>query len=272
MFSFLDFINRILNYIDIDTKIKSRIYIIVGFLANIYLFYVSFKFIHNGFMTRGIVFFLVALFLLYFVYLNYFYYFTEKQAPFDLSSKIMHKLGIKPREPKNTSLRGRQSGIQNVRGAISNGYFKENRMMPAILSSNPSEVERINQVADDLINDHLMTANYFGSSDVRINRALKENGDKPIYAIGKGCYVPYFLLKFESGKYNVYIGINQANRLLVGHLTQIGMQKINQIDHNRVDIFLASVLLVGGPFKTEGRLNPVEHHQNYQLKLKIAFN
>ena len=41
MFSFLDMINSSLSYFNLDVKLKSRIYIIIATLGDIYLVYVT---------------------------------------------------------------------------------------------------------------------------------------------------------------------------------------------------------------------------------------
>ena len=53
MFSFLDMINHYLGYFNINVTVKSRIYTVLGFLGNMYLFYISFRFLQNGYYDRG---------------------------------------------------------------------------------------------------------------------------------------------------------------------------------------------------------------------------
>ncbi|MBY7146342.1 hypothetical protein I2491_06075, partial [Levilactobacillus brevis] len=122
MLSFLDMVNHYLGYINVNAKIKNRVYVILGALGDLYLFYIAIRSLQNGHPFWGLLILLVALLLLYFVYLNGMYYFTEKKAPFDISPKIEKWLHIKPKEEETT-------GHQTIHGRNipANGYFDEKK-------------------------------------------------------------------------------------------------------------------------------------------------
>lgn len=80
MFSLLDMINHYLGYVNLNVKLKNRIYTVLGVIGDIYLLYVSIRWIQNGYALRGSLILLVALILAYFTVMNVFYYFTEKKA------------------------------------------------------------------------------------------------------------------------------------------------------------------------------------------------
>lgn len=81
MLSFLDMVNHYLGYINVSVKIKNRIYVILGALGDLYLFYIAVRYLQNGHPFWGLLILLIALVLLYFVYLNTVYYFTQKKVP-----------------------------------------------------------------------------------------------------------------------------------------------------------------------------------------------
>ena len=71
MFSFLDMINSSLSYFNLDVKLKSRIYIIIASLGDIYLIYVTFRLFMNHVWLRALLYCLAVIGLTYFIYLNF---------------------------------------------------------------------------------------------------------------------------------------------------------------------------------------------------------
>lgn len=129
MFSFLDMINHYLGYVNLNVKLKNRIYTILGVLGVIYLLYVSVRWIKNGFALRGSLILLVGLILAYFSIMNIFYYFTDKQAPLDISPKIEKALGKtlggndQAHEETQYSREQRGNSLLNGANIPANGYF-----------------------------------------------------------------------------------------------------------------------------------------------------
>jgi len=78
MLTILDMINRSLSYFNVNTKLKNQAYVVVGFFGEFYLFYVAFRLLKNQAYVRGLLFMLAFAALMYFVVLNFIYYFTDK--------------------------------------------------------------------------------------------------------------------------------------------------------------------------------------------------
>ena len=91
MFSFLDMINSSLSYFNLDVKLKSRIYIIIASLGDIYLIYVTFRLFMNHVWLRALLYCLAVIGLTYFIYLNFVFYFLEKTSRFDFISPRVAK-------------------------------------------------------------------------------------------------------------------------------------------------------------------------------------
>lgn len=92
MFSFLDMINSSLSYFNLDVKLKSRIYIIIASLGDIYLIYVTFRLFMNHVWLRALLYCLAVIGLTYFIYLNFVFYFLEKTSRFDFISPRVAKI------------------------------------------------------------------------------------------------------------------------------------------------------------------------------------
>ena len=78
MLTILDMINRSLGYFNVNTKLKNQAYVVVGFFGEFYLFYVAFRLLKNGAYVRGLLFMLAFMELMYFVVLNFIYFYTRR--------------------------------------------------------------------------------------------------------------------------------------------------------------------------------------------------
>lgn len=275
MFSFLDMINHYLGYFNINVTVKSRIYTVLGFLGNMYLFYISFRFLQNGYYDRGALILLVSIVLFYFLVCNFFYYFTKKQPWFDISPKLARALHLQPHEKEiqanskmgNTTIQE----PQNRRGNAANGIFDDAHVLPAKLAVSPIQQDNLNRLVAQMQQRQLFTADYDGMNDRKIYELLKINGGKPLYAIGKGVMMPYFEMRKEGGSLVVYCGLNQADVYPVGVIKRVGLQSIRSVDLSDLKLYLASVELFGGPYKEIGRSSVLEHQQDYTLRAAVAY-
>ncbi|USS88399.1 hypothetical protein M3M39_02665 [Fructilactobacillus hinvesii] len=260
MFSFLDAINSWLGYINIEAKTKGRIYDILSFLGELYMVYITYRFLANGFWARGLILLLVTVVLAYFLYLNTIYYFTNRTSKIDITPWIYKVLHIKP-QPQ-------AQGGTKVRNIPANGIYDNRKTMPGKLTMNATEQQFVNQLAAQLIQQGLVKADYDGQSDRELKQRLQH--EPQVNAIGKGTLLPYFAMRFENGQHVVYAGVNEAHAQPVGTVTQVGLQRIDQVDANHVQIFLAAAYLTGGKFKMLGRRGVMEKNADYQIEVEIA--
>ncbi|WP_341778975.1 DUF6681 family protein [Levilactobacillus sp. HBUAS70063] len=265
MLSFLDMVNHYLGYINVSVKIKNRIYVILGALGDLYLFYIGVRYLQNGHPFWGLLILLVALILLYFAYLNTVYYFTNKKAPFDISPKIEKLLHMKPKEadldqPKRTV------GGRNI---PANGYFDEKKILPGKLTSTPIEQANIQQLATRLQQNQLLQLDYSGLGDREITEQTRQTG-KPVYASGPGALIPYFDMQTENDQLVVYAGMNQAEKQRVGVVSTVGLQNVADV-RDQFELYLANATLVGGPFKVLGRTTVIEQENEFQVAVQLAY-
>ncbi|USS93060.1 hypothetical protein M8332_05545 [Fructilactobacillus ixorae] len=261
MFTFLDAINSWLGYINIEPKTKGRLYDVLSFLGELYLAYITYRFLANGFWTRGVLLLVVTIVLAYFLYLNTIYYFTNRTSRLDLTPWIYRLLHIKPQAQTATT-------APKVRNIPANGIYDNRKTMPGKLVSTPTEQQFINQLAGQLLNHGLMTADYAGVSDRELKQRLQTGNQ--VNAIGSGTLLPYFDMQFKDGQHVVYAGVNQAEAQPVGTITQVGLQAIAEVDAAHVEIFLAAAYLTGGKFKLLGRRGIMEKAADYHIEVEIA--
>ncbi len=253
-----------------NVKIKNRVYTVVGGIGNFYLLYVAWRFFANGFIGRGLLFILAFLVLLYFTYLNAIYWFTEKKAKWDISPKIENALGIKPKDPEEEArkkvARMRQAGFVQT-----NGIFDENQdFLPAEITTSEAELANIQIVADSLKKINYLHLDYDGKSKNTIFKEIKSDG-KVRYALSETPQaLPYFELKNVEGKLVIYGGINQIESYQLGTVKTIGLMPASEAA-KKYHIYLATVVLTGGPFMIAGRSTAMEDNEPFRIDAKIAY-
>ncbi|WP_412989779.1 DUF6681 family protein [Pediococcus siamensis] len=273
MFTIIDMINHYLGYINVNLKLKNRIYIIIGFIGNFYMLYLSYRFFENGRWVRGLGFIAVFLIFLYFLIMNAYYYFTTKPAPFDISPKIEKLLGGKPREAaENENLRQRLNRSERGRQTIvpSTGIFEKNTILPATIQSNQREMANINQLAEQMIQNNFAMADYEGLTDDEILTHLQSTEATSFYAIGEGIPFPYFELREENGEANIYAGMNQMNLVQIGRVASVGLSNYFEAK-KQYQLYLAQVVLIGGQRKFAGRSSLMTEDTPYRAKIQMAY-
>ncbi|MCV3314849.1 hypothetical protein NVV78_02645 [Pediococcus ethanolidurans] len=273
MFTVIDMINHYLGYINVNVKLKNRIYTIIGFVGNFYMLYLAFRFFENGRWVRGLGFIAVFLIFLYFLIMNIYFYFTTKKAPFDISPKIEKLLGGKPREvAENENLRQRLNQRERGHRAIVplTGIFEKNTILPATIKSSQREIHNINQLAEQMIQNNFAMADYEGLSDDEILAHLQESNETELYAIGQGIPFPHFELREENGEANIYAGMNQMNLYRIGQVVSVGLSNYFEAKQ-QYQLYLAQAVLIGGQRKFAGRSSLMTEDSPYGAKIQMAY-
>ncbi|AVK62056.1 hypothetical protein C5Z25_09835 [Lactobacillus sp. CBA3605] len=267
MFSILDMINHALGYVNVNLKIKNQIYIGIGIAGNIYLGYVAIRLMQNGAWLRGALYLLVFLVLIYFIVLNFIYYFTQKRAKYDLSPKIEKLLGGKPKEVLAAEKQAQNGAQQPYIPA--NGIFDGQELLPAAVKTTSTEQHNVHQIVDQLQATNVVRLDYAGLSDADIMQQVKATGE-PVYAIGQGIQIPYSELRLEDHKLVIYAGLNQIDQLPVGRITRVGLTDVHDA-HEDYKLYLASTVITGGMEKIAGRQATIEQPGDYQITAQVAF-
>lgn len=273
MFSFLDMINSSLSYFNLDVKLKSRIYIILASLGDIYLVYVTFRLFINHAWLRAFLYCLAMIAITYFIYLNFVFYFLGKTSDFDfLSPKIAKITGQKftdSSQPKGRRGTGRYStGLANQ----SNGLFDGADTIPAAVEIDPAEQENLQKVVDQLLMEKIFVNDFDGMGDREIIRQYQET-HKPVQALNTESIPPYFELVHDSLRHRleIYMGMNQMERRPVGHIVKIGLTDVREA-HQKYRIYLANLVVVDGPNKIPGRSGTtIMTTADYGLRAQVAY-
>lgn len=152
-----------------------------------------------------------------------------------------------------------------------NGIFDENQdFLPAEITTSEAELANIQIVADSLKKINYLHLDYDGKSKNTIFKEIKSDG-KVRYALGETPQaLPYFELKNVEGKLVIYGGINQIESYQLGTVKTIGLMPASEAA-KKYHIYLATVVLTGGPFMIAGRSTAMEDNEPFRIDAKIAY-
>ncbi|KRL05660.1 DUF6681 family protein [Liquorilactobacillus oeni] len=265
MFSIIGIINSYLGYINMNVKIKNQIYTILGAIGDFYLLYVAYRFFANGFFARGALFILVFFALLYLSYLNVFYYFTKKRAPFDFSPFLEKKFGLKPKE---VTPRGKHAG-PNPGFVQTNGLFNGEKLMPAVIEMKPLHKKNLRTVVEQLQNQDYLKLDYGGLDEDELFRELRKT-KKHVNALKDPIALPYFELAARSGELVLFGGLNPIQKKELGAIRKVGLMPIKSA-MEQYDIFIATAVINGGPYKFAGRTTVMQEDHEFGLGVQVVY-
>ena len=252
MFSFLDMLNHSLGYFNINTKLKNKIYTIVALLGDGYLIYVTYRLLANHVWLRGFLYCLAVLLISYYVYLNAVYYFLDKTSRFDVLSPCMVKITGYDQSNDNPR-RSRAERAAAVINNQANGYFTDSNLIQADVAISRDEQRNLRHLIDQLVEQGIFTADYDGKDSTKIIDEYNQTHE-PVSALKKNQTPPYFDLVHDelSHRLEIYAGLNQMERVRVGHITKVGLTDVHAA-HEKYRLYLANVYVTGGPNKIPGR-------------------
>jgi len=266
MVSILSMINSYLSYINLNVKIKNRVYTILATIGNFYLLYVSYRFFANGFIVRGLLFILAFLVIAYFAYLNILYYFTDnKKSRYDISPWIEKTFHLQPKDPlaEAAKKKAAQAGFVQT-----NGIFKNADFLPAEVAFSEQEKKNIQELVPKLVQVGYLTLDYDGQSDDTLFELAKRGQAQR--ALGQPKALPYFELVPTDKELLIYGGLNQMERVAVGHLKTVGLMPALEA-YKKYHLYLATALVTGGPVKVAGRVDVIEKEEPFSVEVQLAY-
>ncbi|MFC6170531.1 DUF6681 family protein [Loigolactobacillus jiayinensis] len=269
MLSLLDMLNHYLGYFNMNVKLKNRVYTGIGIAGVLYLGYLTFNYLRLGAWTRGLLFLLIFLVLVYFTALNVIYYFTTKTAKFDISPKIEKLLGGRAAGAGDDPMVVGKHAAHTTKVIPAAGLFHEQSLLPAKLVVDATQQANIEQLVDSLVASNYLQLNYANRSDDDVYQLAQKSG-QPVYALGDLVQLPFYELREQSGHYVVYAGRNAIDSLPVGEVTEVGLMPTKDAAA-KYQIVLASAQLTGGPYKIAGRSSVVAGNEPFKLVIQAAY-
>lgn len=271
MLAILGTINTLIGYVNMNVKIKNRVYTLAALVGNLYMLYVAYRFFANGYPGRGALYLLAFLGLAYFSYLNVLYWFTKtKMSRFDISPKIERIFGIKPKDPEEEARKKvARAGLLSRAGYVqTNGIFKDQHLLEATIHQDERQAAALQQLAHQLIGQKLVVLDFGGVKDTEI--LSDGTGTHHYPALAEPVALPYFALEQINGRYVVNGGVNQFERLNLGEISTVGLMPIAAASA-KYQLALATVVLTGGPYKYAGRNEVMVANQPFALHVQMAY-
>lgn len=266
MLTALDLLNRFLNYFNISDKPKGKAFTVVAFIANFYLLYVAInnlRFPH--YRVAGALFMLAFLVLEYFIVLNYFYYFTDKQVKFDISPKVEKALGGNQAQAKAAE----ESLTHKTSSGPSAGLFADDKILPTVVSISPKQQENLNELVDQMVAQGALATDYQGLDDHAIQRVAQKT-KKPVLAIGGPVELPFFSMQEQDGDFIILGGLNALAIKPLATVQRIGLMPVAQAKKD-YQLAPAHVYLTGGQAKKLGRHDLMTQESPYALTVQLAY-
>ncbi|MGX7173007.1 DUF6681 family protein [Enterococcus ratti] len=231
----LDIINSVhkfLGYLDISPKYLNRGYTILSVIPTIYLLRIVYGLWKNQNYLQFFLYSIVFVILVYFIILNVFYYFFDKNTKADVTQLFVKYL---PDEAFNIQV---------------------------------EEVASVNNEIIDTVNTKEMNVSYVEDYQLKLAenmRYLIENGDIKVNNLGRmdgylvdrhTLYPYYYVKKISEKEYTLSIGKSYLDLTVVGKiLTASSEEKVEPI----------GLFIVGGDFVKDG----LRYHEPYRLKLIV---
>lgn len=265
MLSALDLLNRLLGYFNIQDKAKGKAFTVIAFVSNFYLLYLAINHLRfPGYRLQGGLFLLAFVIILYFVVLNYIYYWTDKKAKFDISPYVAKLIG-----GDDYAKREAEEAMKQRSDAL-NGQqvYAEEDLLPTTLLISSSQQRHLDTLVTQLVNTGRLTLNYGGLSEEAITRVVQQT-QAPALAIGQPMALPYATVKEVEGELQLFGGLNALNTQSLATIAQVGLTSATTAlkDYNLV---VASALLVGGESQHLGRSTLIKQREPYGLIVKLA--
>ncbi|RRG18130.1 hypothetical protein D3P96_04180 [Weissella viridescens] len=264
MLSTLDLINHYLGYINVNAKLKGRIYTVLALVGDLYILYLAFSYFKNHAYLRSALLGAAFLGILYFAIVNFYYYFTSKRMKFDVSPYIAKVLG--EREAADIESNVPEASVQFV---PSNGIYNHKDVLPATVELDDATKSALNDTVQALQDNQLVPADYQGMTDEQ-QLALLDQGQSKVYANGEGIPLPYYRLEQEPDGLAVYGGLNEMSAKRLGIVKEVGLQPV-EAALEKYDLYIATALLRGGPAHVKGRSGLTEIQDPYDLKVELAY-
>ncbi|MFD1483812.1 DUF6681 family protein [Lacticaseibacillus baoqingensis] len=266
MLTFLDILNRLLGYFNIQDKAKGKAFTIVAFVANFYLLYAAIQGLRfPGYRIQGALFLAGFLVLEYFIVLNFFYYYTDKQLKFDISPKIEKALGGNQAQIKAAE----NQLAQTTMSGPASGLFQDDKLLPTAVLVSPTQQTNLEALVERLVQQGNLAANYSGLDERAIARVAQKT-HQPVAALGTLVELPFFELRDESGQLTVYAGVNSLSAVPVATVQRVGLLPAKAAQ-NEYQLAAAHVYLTGGESKQMGRRTLITRHEPYSVTVQLAY-
>ncbi len=206
-------LNKFLGYLDISPKYLNRGYTILSIFPTVYILRIVYGLWLNQNYVQFFLYSVVFLVLVYFLILNVFYYFLDKNSKLDVTQLFVKYL---------------PDDAFNIQG--------ERKQAKSIPTEDAKEI-RVDYLEDYQLRLASNIQSLIDSNDLRVRDIEKEEG----FLISENTLYPYYYLKQENEKtYSLQIGTSYRD-----------LEKVGEI-HQTTELHPLGLFIVGGDFIKNG--------------------
>ncbi len=210
-----------LGYLGIGAKVKNRLYIVIGSIATLYLGYLTIRFFANGSYIRGIIYVLIFLVLVYFLILNFIFYFTDKIVKWDITQFILKYVKKKFPQMKHAS-----STVNGESDSILDNV--------AVLDLTIRNEDRFENMVESLLEENFFADNHY----------LENETNQKVYRINKDNLLPAYSIRHEEDQWKLFVGKDSLHKEYIAEITGVNGRSIKK----EATIIPIKVGVLGGEF------------------------
>lgn len=181
-------ISKFLNYLNINPRLQNKIFTVVSVFPTLYILRIVKGYFQNGNHLRGIIYLLIFIVLMYFIVVNFLYYFKERKVKWDVTNLIEDIV------PEDTTFGGSVPTNSLETPSIKGQKIKLN------LSEDSDII--IEEVVDKLVT----------TGEIKLN-SLEQEG----YLLDKYTLIPYYKIRKET----LWIGSSYKDMKPVASIVQL---------------------------------------------------
>lgn len=268
MFTLLDGLNRFLGYFNLKIKVKNRLYIVLGCITTGYIGYLTWNFFEYKAYGRGITYLLIFLVLLYFLILNIFYYFFDRNVKWDITPFFEKFAQVDSTSEPDKDETQKKSGLYADQMVIydeTQQNLADYQTFDATLIYSETSQKELKQLVDFMLKNHLAEKNK-KLNQKKIGR--KKNNEKN-YEIGTGVVIPSFTIEIDRENLFLSVGLNATERVRVAQVKKIGELSASKMKETYT-VVAKTAKIIGGKYELFKNGEIKQGNDPYQIQLQVA--
>lgn len=181
-------ISKFLNYLNINPRLQNKIFTVVSVFPTLYILRIVKGYFQNGNHLRGVIYLLIFIVLMYFIVVNFLYYFKERKVKWDVTNLIEDIV------PEDTTFGG-----SVATASLENPSIKGQKIKLSLSEDSDMIIE---EVVDKLVT----------TGEIQIN-SLEQEG----YLLDKYTLIPYYKIRKDT----LWIGSSYKDMQPVANIVQL---------------------------------------------------
>ncbi|BAK20577.1 hypothetical membrane spanning protein [Melissococcus plutonius ATCC 35311] len=213
---------------------------------------------------------MIFLILLYFLILNIFYYFFDKNVKWDITPFFEKFAQVENPDEQNKKAIKNKNGVYADRMVIydeTKQNLDDYQAFDTTLDYLVNSQEDLGQLVEFMLDNHLAEKN---TKAVKKQIGQRRTAEKIAYEIGSGIEIPSFTIRADRHDLILSIGLNATERVEIARLKEIGNVPADKMGET-YDIVAKSATIVGGKYKKYKNDGIESGEEPYTVQLQVAY-